>query len=674
MEDTLRKLGNADADPVVVLTQLVECIRPKRAGNLNVARQSMFALCFLLEQNTEFRANLRGAVCRLLTERKPLSLYTEAGIFSGNDVFSETLRRLSRNFLLPDAVDLHYLRDVVAVLFHKASDHVWVEGVETASWVKLLEALRFDELDISGDTFHVMQIGEALRVLSYRIASIGLEPEVLRLDTSLEKFASPFIAQNVETLAYVDQFERWQAGDHQTAPDARHLLVLLDQCHSVADRIRARAARDGTSLSLTLQLQRLRQNRLRVEALADLLQSMRADSTNTCMLERAAQLASTLISQECRRNDLRAYMRQNVQILALRVTENAGHAGEHYITASRKDYFALLRSALGAGFVIAFMASFKIIFSKQHWTPLNDAIAISLNYGFGFVLIHMLGFSVATKQPAMTANAIAASIDVSSGSTSDLEKLTTLIARTIRSQTAAILGNVVLAVPTAMLISWAITRVTGAPFVGKEKAMHMLGDLNLFSGAIIYAAITGVCLFLSGQIAGWYDNLCAYNRIPERILQLKWPRAVFSERQIQRCANYVRYNLGALAGNFYFGCMLGGIWGIGVLLDIPLDIRHVAFASANIGYAASALNFSIDPHVLWSAIAGIAAIGITNLVVSFTLALWVALRARHVSLPKRGQLRRSLLLRFRRHTREFFLPPRRTENAAGIELDSAGTT
>jgi site-specific recombinase len=670
MEETLRKLGAPDADPVEVLTGLVACIRPRRASDIKSARQSMHALCFLLEQNTGFRESLRHAIYVLLTQRQQVSLYTETGIFPSNDVISETLRRLSRSLFLPDAVDLHYLRDVVAVLFHKASDHGWVDGVGLESWVALLHAMRFGEQEGAWRAFQITPLCEAMRVLSYRIASIGLEPELLRLDTSLEKFASPFIAQNVETLEMAHRFERWWAGDRDVEPDSRHMLVLLDQCHAVADRIRDRAARDGTSLSLTLKLQRLRQNRLRLEKLVGLLQSMQASRDGDDLLVPAAGLACELISEECRRNDLRTYMRQNIWIMALRVTENAGHTGEHYITADRKDYFALWRSAMGAGFIIAFMASIKIVIARQGWTPLNEAIGFSLNYGLGFVLIHMLHFTVATKQPAMTANAIAASINENCSS-SDVEKLTTLIARTVRSQTAAILGNVVVAVPMAMGIGWLVSAVTGTALVGREKAMHMLGEVSLLPSTIIYAAIAGVCLFLAGQIAGYYDNLCAYNRIPDRILQLKWPRAVFSAKLIERCARYVQRNLGALAGNFFFGCMLGGVWALGMLFGVPLDIRHVAFSSAYIGYASYALDFAVNPHVLGLAIAGTACIGLTNLAMSFSLALWVAMRSRHVSLPGHRQLTRSLFRRLWGHPREFFLPPRRHKQAMLTEGEQA---
>jgi site-specific recombinase len=359
---------------------------------------------------------------------------------------------------------------------------------------------------------------------------------------------------------------------------------------------------------------------------------------------------------ECRRNNLANYWRQNMSILAMRVTENAKRTGEHYITEHRSDYFALLRSALGAGFIIAFMAASKILLGHLHLAPLSQALLYCLNYGLGFVLIHMLHFTVA----AMTANAIAASIGDSGDDRRSLADLTTLIARTTRSQFAAILGNIMLTVPVAILIAMAWHAVSGAHFVDTAKATSMLQEIDpLRSGAFFYAANAGFCLFLSGLIAGYYDNLSAYNKIPQRILQLKWPRRWFGDARMQRFAGYVERNLGALAGNFFFGFLLGGMWAIGVLFGLPIDIRHITFSATNVGFALVAFDFHPDTRMLVMGVVGVAVIGLTNLAVSFALALMVALRARSVSFAQERQLAGSLLHRLLRHPREFFLPPKK---------------
>lgn len=369
-------------------------------------------------------------------------------------------------------------------------------------------------------------------------------------------------------------------------------------------------------------------------------------------------LFKTLVGGECHKNDVRQHWRDSLVLLALRVTENASRTGEHYITSTRSEYFLLLKSAMGAGLVIAFMAVFKLLIAAQHLPLLTEALLFSLNYGFGFMLIHILHFTIATKQPAMTASAIAASIS-EHGNSRDMENLTSIIAQTMCSQLAAILGNVLVVIPLAMLIAWGVMEATGVHFVAPEKAHHLMADIDPFhSLSVFYAAIAGVCLFLSGLIAGHHDNLAVYNRIPQRLKQLRWLKRLLGEARLSRVADYVENNLGALAGNFYFGCMLGGMAAIGVLFGLPVDIRHITFSSAFLGFSLVGLDFAIEPQQLLIAALGTALIGLANLMVSFTLALSVAMKARKVTFAHWPILLRSVGRRFRQKPGVFFLPPK----------------
>ena len=95
------------------------------------------------------------------------------------------------------------------------------------------------------------------------------------------------------------------------------------------------------------------------------------------------------------------------------------------------------------------------------------------------------------------ANAIAASISEAGGKLNSVDILTNLIARTLRSQIIAILGNVCIAVPLAALIAFAVFSISGEHFTSPEKAAHLLQEQSLIhSGAVFYAAIAGVCLFI----------------------------------------------------------------------------------------------------------------------------------------------------------------------------------
>ena len=118
------------------------------------------------------------------------------------------------------------------------------------------------------------------------------------------------------------------------------------------------------------------------------------------------------------------------------------------------------------------------------------------------------------------------------------------------------------------------------------------------------------------------------------------------------------YNLGALAGNFYFGCLLGGMAGLGVLLGLPVDIRHIAFSSAFVGFSLIGLEFSVTWQMALLAVLGVMLIGVTNLLVSFLLALYVAMKSRKVSFLQQRMLLVTVAQHLLSRPRDFILPPR----------------
>jgi site-specific recombinase len=290
----------------------------------------------------------------------------------------------------------------------------------------------------------------------------------------------------------------------------------------------------------------------------------------------------------------------------------------------------MFRSAAGAGVIVGFMALIKILTAKAHLPPLLEAFAFSMNYALGFMLIHILHFTVATKQPAMTAARIAAVLpSLENKKVDTYGELVDLMVKVIRTQFIAIIGNVLLAIPVALGIAWFWWYELGYHVVDTTKATKMLSELQPITGhALFYAAIAGCCLFLAGLISGYYDNKSLYNQIPQRIAAMPLLNKIFGENRSRRLGQYIEHNLGALAGNFYFGIMLGSIGTIGFLLGLPLDIRHTTFSAANLAYAVVAFDFTLAwPIIAWGA-ACVAMIGVTNLFVSFTLALWVAMRSR----------------------------------------------
>jgi len=658
IEHVFEQYGNEPNRAPQLIAALIAEIRPPKPHQVEVAVKAVQALCYLLNHDPEKARQLRDAILRLLSEHNPVSLFVIArhSVFSG--FFTELRRRIIHKFL-PEAVDSSYLVDLFALFFTKPSDELWILAVPDTVWEQLIVAMRFNDAPADIAEPCRQNLLAATQVLSYRIAALGLEPELLRNHPELEQHTSPFIMQHTELAEFLaspnNSVDNTDAADSDEA-DIKHILVMLDQCNTIITKIRRNSTQTGTSIHLTHLLQRMSQQLARLETLLHILDHLHSGESANLEI---AQLFKELVYSECHKNDVHEHWQENMEVMALRVTENASRTGEHYITENRSEYFALMRSAMGAGVIVGVMSMIKIILAKQQLAPLTEAILFSLNYGLGFILIHILHFTVATKQPAMTAAAIAASIDATDVNSKEMDNLVEMIAKTMRSQMIAIFGNVVVAIPIAMLIAWCIFYFSGQNFVSPEKAHHLLTDIDpVHSGALFYAAIAGVCLFLSGLIAGYHDNLAVYNKIPQRLRALSWLQKLLGVARLDRVASYVENNLGALAGNFYFGCLLGGMTAIGVLFGLPFDIRHITFSSAFVGFAAVGLDFMLSWQTIAFAALGLALIGFVNLTVSFGLALYVAMKSRKVRFKQWRLLMRNLATRLNQHPGEFIMPPK----------------
>ncbi|MEO6422542.1 MAG: site-specific recombinase [Candidatus Nitrotoga sp.] len=656
MESVLKNILAAPKETApAMLIALVDSVRPNDPNAGEVATSNLRTLITLLGMHPDYATALRRYVLTLFEKRRHSHLYADIGILANEGFFTTVWNRIIFR-LLPEETRDDYLKDMFGLVFHMQTDYLWVDQIPDEVWIELLKCIDFDaEPSHPGWAKIQEEMLEAVQMLSYRIAATGLEHELVRNYPEIERFESPFLAQNVEVCEYCRAYLAHLRGDC-AQPYDKHIPVLLHQCEVILVKVRKKAEQNGASISLTYHLQRVHQMIRRLQTMLVLL------DPNESMM-RSLALLRELVREENRKYSVRDVFTRVTDLVALQVTENAGKTGEHYAATTRSEYFNMLRSSMGAGFIVGFLALIKVGIGKMLLAPFTQAFFFSLNYALGFMLIHVMHFTIATKQPAMTAATIAATVDQnavlnSKGNTS-LDGVVQLIAVVWRTQMVSILGNVILAIPTGIIIA-VLGHMAGAPVMSEEKAWRALDDINPFySMALVHAAIAGVCLFVAGLISGYYDNKCAYTRIPARLKQLRWLRKSFGEQRLDRFAAYIGDNLGALMGNFSFGIMLGSMGMIGFMVGLPvIDVRHVAFSSANFAFALVALDFMVSWQLATISLLGIVLIGIVNLAVSFGLALYVAMKARQIRFNRIGELIFMLGARFVSNPREFFFPPK----------------
>lgn len=634
------------------LTKLVALLRPSWSEEHQAAVLQVRALNQHLRARPEHAAALSAMLTTLLSASSQRSLYAESGILEDERLIGALFRRVA-NRLLPPAIDEGFLRDALEEVFDD-NDFAWLSAVPSEAWVELLNTLAIDSaaFEPARRQCHA-ELLEALRLVSLRLAALGTDPTLVRYLPALAKHESPFVTQAEEVREFIDG----EPGAESRELAKRHMLVLLEQCLDYVERVRRRSREAGVDVRLIFKLRRIEQFVERMRQLREIA----APPTDSPLAEQRARMvefALSLIDAQARRNSIRELFSGTVELVARRVTEHASRSGEHYISANRSQFLAMYRAASGAGLIIAFMALNKILLSKLELPLVWAAVAYSLNYGLGFVLIHILGLTIATKQPAMTAATLAATVDAATDRETRLNALTRIAAEVSRTQWISIAGNVSVGFIVALAVALACSAFGVEP-VGVDKGDHLLHELHpLRSLALLHAAIAGAYLFLSGLISGYYDNQALYHRVPERLTRVRWLRRMLGERYLKGLANYVEHNLGALVGNFLFGCMLGSTAIVGQLLGLPLDIRHVAFAAANLAYGLEALDFGVLWTVIVNSAFGVVCIGAVNLIVSFTLALKVALRSRGLDGAETRSLLRSVGERLLIAPREFFWPPR----------------
>lgn len=677
LKDILHKINAlCDSPEPYVLKRLIDTLRVSEAEykkNNNLANEKIQALNTLLKKHPEYANGLAIFVLTLLNQYHRMSLYTDTGIFSDH-TFSSSLMRLVGHRFVPLLPEDDSIVELVAYLFDGKDDERWLACIDKGLWDEMVDLIMVDDAHFDLVATVKNNILNALVILSYRVSGIGLHPDLMKAYPQMLDYSAAFVAQNQEAVLFANEYrEAHQLDDYLDVTPRRDidpapLLVMLDQCDNIVNTVRKRIYKTGISIRLTNMLLRLEQSLKRMHILSELLTNDDKKRDKAII-----ELTQAIIVSVKRRYSIGYLIDNNTKLLSRKITENSGRVGEHYISTDKSGYKKMFKMAAIGGFVIAFMATIKILSYDLDLAPMSRAFVNSMIYGLGFVFIHIIHGTVATKQPAMTAAAIASTISDSSGKKShQLAKLSELMVDIIRTQFVAIMGNVLIAMPLALIISIVWLQVKGTPMIGIEQAEHLLHDLDPFhSLALFHAAIAGVFLFLSGLIAGYYDNLALFNNIGERIARHKLLLRFVSESWLQRFGTFVENNLGAIMGNFLFGVFLGSTATVGFIFGMPLDIRHIAFASANFSHGI--FNMAADDFglgVVLISLLGVALIGTLNLLVSFSLAIIVALRSKGVEVIEWKTISKLMYTHLFTQPRDFFLP--RPEPMKYAKIDSQG--
>jgi len=632
------------------LVELVKKIRPDKPGDFQKAELQFRSVLYSLQQDRSMLFALRRSMLSLFINADIVNALTESGMTSSMGFIQELTSKLKHK-LLPSLQKKNDFLYVLNRVFFRKTDHKWVEGIDPELWVRFFELMGI-RVDLSGTELN-RQLQRSLQILSYRLATSGLEKEITRQYINEDTSAYPFVEQNRLVNLY---FERFRLGgfSYEQKLLINNISEALHNCRQELIGMREQRVQFGTSLAQTYLMMRSEQLIERMLIILDAL-----DNDQQFNTERFIGYFCRVIRFENTKNSVGEFLSANLGMLAYQIAEHKGRKGESYISSTPREIMALFRGAMLGGFIVSFIAIFKNLLGKLPLAPFWQGFLYGTNYAFGFVLMDQTGGTLATKQPAYTASAVAGSLDArKAAGRPDLRNLAITVGKVVRSQSASFAGNLIMVFPGTWALAWLWDIVTGTRIAEGAAALRLMEDQHPWhSLALLYACFTGFFLFLSGIIAGYVENHIVYGSVPERLATHPILSFTMSRKRLDRLANFVRRRAGALAGSISLGFFLGIAGPLGKVMGLPFDIRHITISAGNAAIGFYGLDHDLPLSYVLIIVGGVLLIGFLNFMVSFSLAFYVAVRSRGIQLKDYPELIGLIWRYFRRHPMDFVLPP-----------------
>jgi site-specific recombinase len=648
---SLLKALDPDADLAgrhVWLIKLFEWIRGDQTS-VPAAVARVQALMDAVEMQPELRARLQAWWQTLMQTVDITTLLADFGFAPRTAFVSELAERLRRKLLpgTPETIDASELFPLVAPTRFDAQ---WMGALEEPQIARLTLLLSASpELDALHWHYSLM---DALTYCTAQIRATGFAPELRLRMNRATPHARAFHALPADIDGLRNAFFKPERDEAQLQAAIAQYRERLDACRQAVNSIYTHLEDNGISVGMVFRLRQLRERMLRVRELLDSLVSPKPAMAAVKLLGRRV-----ITAQEGK--SISALISANSTLLSAKVAERSAETGETYITRTRGEYREMLGKAMGGGAVTAFTTLLKFMVVGIGLSAFWSGFWSSIVYAGSFILIQLLHFTLATKQPAMTAPAMAAKLkDLGSADAAGtIAAFVDEVTHLVRSQVAAVFGNVFMVVPAVLLVNTLIQLLLGRPMISNTEAQHVLGTLTLLGPTLMWAGFTGGILFAASMIAGWTENWFVLHRLDSAMRHNPRITAFLGGERAARWSSFMRDNISGFASNIALGFMLGLIPAFTGFFGVELEARHVTLSTGQLAAAGASLGLDAFRHLtIWWCIAAIPLIGALNLGVSFYLAFRLALQAHNVSNLDRARIRAAIWARWRSHPRSFFMP------------------
>lgn len=635
----------------VWLIQLFDWLRGDRSTP-GAAAARVGLLLDAIDARPALRAQAQAWWAVFIRDVDLTTLLADYGFAPRTAFLSELTDRMRRK-LLPGTPETTDASELFRMVLPGDFDAHWIALLDEAALARIGAVLADAPIDTPATDAPRWRhtVMDAVTYCSSQVVAAGFSPELRLRMSDAARVARPFHALMAELDDLRDAMFRVPVDEAELQAAFIAFRDRLDACRAGASSVYTHLEDHGISVGLVFRVRQLRERVLRIRELLDCVMSPAPHAS-------VARLVGRLVAAGGERNSLRALVATNSSMLAAKVTERSAEAGEHYITRDRGAYLQMVRKAAGGGALTAITVLLKFGILALGLSAFWAGLGSGLMYAASFVAIQLLHLTLATKQPAMTAPAMAAKLrDLKAvGAVDDfVDEVTHLV----RSQVAAVFGNVGTVVPVMLAIGAGTEWALGRPLIDAAHAREVLHGLSLAGPTLFYAGFTGLLLFAASIVAGWTENAFVLHRLDSAMRYNPRIGAVLGAERARRWADFMRTHISGFASNISLGLMLGLVPAFAAFFGLGLDVRHVTLSAGQIGAAAASLGPAVlHEPALWWAVAAVPAIGALNVGVSFYFAFRLALRAHSVSGLDRARIRHAIWARVRSRPASFFIPSR----------------
>ena len=638
-------------------------VQPMRELFQSLKRTNFEVFLAYLKNNEEIKNNFRDYLFILFSNKSFAKALTDANILSENAFFPELKKRISYKFL-PPVEDEHTISYIISkVLFNPKSDSDYIKNIKPEDGSEFFKLMEIEKISTLPKVKKELLI--SANILALRSVGNALEAGITKMVPEYKNFDNPFVALQSELDSLIGRFKKDKDLQIDSKDvDYKQIKIYLQQCLDFVDKAFKNACKFGISSKINQSLLKIRQQLKRIQDIIPIL----VVDTEEDVLTNSKNLVSNTLKYNSHRNNIRELIDDSTRLISHLITSHTAETGTHYIATSPKEYLKMFWKASGGGIIVGFLCIFKMMMSYSHGSEFSHAVLYSLNYAFGFIIIYLLGFTLATKQPAMTAATMAKVLSDESSSEKNYKEFANLVAKLSRTQFIAFVGNVLWSFPVALAIIYGMDWFLDKNFA-VAKADKLLKDLNpIESKAILHACIAGFFLFISGIISGNISNSSIFNQVPERISQSPFLNQVIGAKNSKKLSDFYTKHWAGIISNFWFGIFLGVIAPLGVFLGLDLDIRHITFSAGNFALALYGKGFDIDTYTFVISLVTIFLIGAFNFIVSFGLSMLLAFRSRKVNFGELTIIYKTILKYFIKNPLRFFIPLKSELDEASKDL------